>query len=121
MRRLLQLLVPCLFLGGCFGPGEGLEVPEKDIYFPVGMAMDPEGEHLFVVSSDFDLQYNGGALQSYDLARLQEELPRRCTSDQDCDSTCDLSFGLCVDGAGSPCKQCDRSEAEQVLYPGRCQ
>jgi hypothetical protein len=85
------------------------------------MAMDPEGEHLFVVSSDFDLQYNGGALQSYDLAALQDELPQRCTSDQDCD--CDESVGLCVvdSETGSPCKQGDRSEAEQVLYPGRCQ
>jgi hypothetical protein len=120
MRRLLQLLVPSLLLGGCFGPGEGLDVPADEIYFPVGMAMDPEGEHLFVVSSDFDLQYNGGALQSYRLADLQRLLPQRCTSDQDCD--CDESVGLCIVDAetGSPCQQGERSEADQVLYPGRC-
>ena len=70
MRRLIQLVIPCVLLSGCFGPGEGVEVPLDQIYFPVGLALDRDAsgakgpDHLFVVSSDFDLQYNGGAVQS---------------------------------------------------------
>lgn len=123
MRRLVHLFAPCVLLSACFGPGEGLEVPEDEIYFPVGLAMDPSGEHLFVVSSDFDLQYNGGTIQSYRLNGLSEELPKRCTSDQDCDSrACDAAIGLCVvdSETGSPCKQGDRSQPDRILYPGRC-
>jgi hypothetical protein len=134
MRRLLQLLVPSVLLGGCFGPGEGLDVPEDEIYFPVGLAMDASGQHLFVVSSDFDLQYNGGAIQSYRLGGdrstrgdgLFEQLPLSCSSDQDCASSaqgksvCDN--GLCVgEEGGSPCPGDDERSADQrVLYPGRC-
>ncbi|HXK17532.1 MAG TPA: hypothetical protein VNG33_07010, partial [Polyangiaceae bacterium] len=84
MRRLLKLLIPCVFLSGCFGTGEGVEVPPDQIYFPVGLALDKDARHLFVVSSDFDLQYNGGAVQSYDLDRLHGALPRLCASDADC-------------------------------------
>jgi hypothetical protein len=133
MRRLLKLLVPCVLLSGCFGPGEGLEVPEDEIYFPVGLAMDPSGEHLFVVSSDFDLQYNGGTLQSYRLGGdrsvrgdgLFEELPLSCASDQDCSASsqgkgvCDN--GLCVaEVGGSPCSGDERSPEQRLLFPGRC-
>src|SRR5215217_5704545 len=90
MRRLIQLIIPCVLLSGCFGPGEGVEVPKDEIYFPVGLALSRDGnadeapDYLFVVSSDFDLQYNGGAVQSYDLNALSEELPARCVVDADC-------------------------------------
>src|SRR3954468_17542461 len=82
MRRLIQLVIPCVLLSGCFGPSDGVEVPVDQIYFPVGLALDGQGaahDHLYVVSSDFDLQYNGGAVQSYDLKKLSEQyLPRLC-------------------------------------------
>jgi hypothetical protein len=127
MRRLQYLVVSCVLLSGCFGPGEGVEVPQDQIYFPVGLALHGEpGEkpgHLLVVSSDFDLQYNGGAVQSYNLDRLEGAdgvLPQRCSDDGACGSgICEA--GLCVAGSGeSPCPQGDRADADRLLYPGRC-
>lgn len=101
MPRLVQLLVPCALLCGCFGPGEGLEVPRNEIYFPTGLALDREANYLYVVSSDFDLQYNGGAIQSYHLPALEELL-----LDEDQDDPCR--------GLG------ERAPADKLLYPGRC-
>ena len=127
MRRLIHLVIPCVLLSGCFGPGEGVEVPIDDIYFPVGLAVDENAKHLFVVSSDFDLQYNGGAVQSFDLNDVYDELPVRCTEateEEDCAEakqgrTC--VQGLCADdAASSPCPSGDRLDADQLLYPGRC-
>jgi hypothetical protein len=125
MRRLVQLLVPSLFLSGCFGPGEGLEVPEDEIYFPIGVSMDARGEHLFVVSSDFDLQYNGGAIQSYDLNKLAANIQRTCASDEDCDGLqgstgCDTKAGLCLFGDADFCPGAELAPSERVLYPARC-
>jgi hypothetical protein len=124
MRRLLQLIAPCLFLGACFGPGEGLEVPEDEIYFPVGLSMDSAGEHLFVVSSDFDLQYSGGAIQSYDLDELREQLPTTCASEQDCEGGEVCEGGLCATGSGADTTACgelgEHRDDELLLYPSRC-
>jgi hypothetical protein len=127
MRRVLQLVASSLLLSGCFGPSEGVEVPVDQIYFPVGLALDSENSHLFVVSSDFDLQYNAGAVQSYPLdgdEGLEAKLPVTCSSDDECaelgaGNVCD--DGLCAPGAGeSPCPSGDRSEADKLLFPGRC-
>ena len=128
MRRLIQLVIPCVLLSGCFGPGEGVEVPQDEIYFPVGLAVDKGSEHLFVVSSDFDLQYNGGAVQSYDLGKLEAALPQRCATDLDCEgaamgSHCQAG-GMCAavadDEDATPCQQGDRSSGDRLLFPGRC-
>ena len=131
MRRLIQLVIPCVLLSGCFGPGEGVEVPQAQIYFPVGLALDGDAKHLFVVSSDFDLQYNGGAVQSYDLDALSALLPQRCVTDADCEATatqpaasmgthCQQS-GMCAKNEDStPCQQGDRADADRLLFPGRC-
>jgi hypothetical protein len=139
MRRLIQLVIPCVFLSGCFGPGEGVEVPTDQIYFPVGLALSRDGDdadgnpdYLFVVSSDFDLQYNGGAVQSYDLNALNNQLPRRCVVDADCQQkegetapvgpVCQPG-GMCAASkadSDSPCPQGDRADADRLLFPGRC-
>lgn len=101
MPRLVQLLVPCALLCGCFGPGGGVEVPKDAIYFPTGLALDRDADYLYVVSSDFDLQYNGGAIQSYDLARLEPLL---------LDET-----------SAEPCGALgERDPADKLLHPGRC-
>jgi hypothetical protein len=114
MRRLITSALFCVLLSGCFGPSDGVAVPVDDIYFPVGLALDRDNRHLFVVSSDFDLQYNGGAIQSYDTERIAEELPRPCEE----------PGGLCAPEDASfegPCKNGERSAAQRLLYPGRCQ
>ena len=128
MRRLLQLVIPCVLLSGCFGPGQGVEVPQDQIYFPVGLALDKDAKHVFVVSSDFDLQYNGGAVQSYDLDKLQKALPSVCNGPEDCGGS-PCNNGLCVprepsssDPDPSPCPdEKDRADSDRLLFPGRCQ
>jgi hypothetical protein len=125
MRRLIQLVIPGVFLSGCFGAGEGVEVPQDEIYFPVGLAVAKDAKHLFVVSSDFDLQYNGGAVQSYDLSKLHAALPQLCVTDADCEGapqgTQCQPGGMCAsDGAATPCAQGDRSDGDRLLFPGRC-
>src|SRR5688572_18460670 len=95
----------------CFPPGDGVEPPPDQIYFPVGLSMDPEGKSLFVVNSDFDLQYNQGVLQRLDLERVHALVPKSCASDADCDEDdrCDVEPSadngeipsyFCVDRSG---------------------
>jgi hypothetical protein len=119
MRRLVPFLIPCVLSSGCFG-GEGLEVPTDEIYFPLGLAIDSAGKHLYVVSSDFDLQYDGGSVQSYRLDDLYAKLPQRCATDADCgDGKCNQ--GMCSTTLeDSPCPQGDRPPEDWLLYPGRC-
>jgi hypothetical protein len=49
------------------GGGGGTDPPADTFYFPVGLAVSSGGNALYAVNSDFDLQWNGGTLQSYDL------------------------------------------------------
>jgi hypothetical protein len=56
----------------CYSSGGGSDPPARSFYFPVGLAVSPGGNALYVVNSDFDLQWNGGTLQSYDLSNIRE-------------------------------------------------
>jgi hypothetical protein len=111
MRRVIPSALFCVLLSGCFGASDGVEVPVGAIYFPVGLALDPSNEHLFVVSSDFDLQYNAGAIQSYEVKGIAEKLPAGCGDDAD--ETCRPDFDA------YPC-QSERTASERLLYPGIC-
>src|SRR5687767_15552893 len=90
----LALAITALGAGGCFAPGEGVEPPLDRLYFPVNLTTDQSGQHLFIANSNFDLQFNGGTVQSFDLVRLRELVPLACASDSDCapraDTRCDL-------------------------------
>jgi hypothetical protein len=61
--------VPACYSGG----GAGTDPPKNTLYFPVGLAVSSGGNALYVVNSDFDLQYNGGTLQSYDLFAIRRD------------------------------------------------
>src|SRR6476661_2185322 len=50
---------------GCYSTGEGPEPKPNALYFPVGILPSPGGNALYVVNSDFDLQYNGGTVEAY--------------------------------------------------------
>jgi hypothetical protein len=56
-------LVPACYTGG----GGGTNPPTATFYFPVGLAVSSGGNALYAANSDWDLQWNGGTLQSYDL------------------------------------------------------
>jgi len=59
---------------GCYpSGGEGTQPPPNAFYYPVGLAVSAAGNILYAVNSDFDLQWNGGTLQSYDLFRVRHD------------------------------------------------
>ena len=60
--------VPACYSNG----GGGTDPPTNTFYFPVGLAVSSAGNALYVANSDFDLQWNGGTLQSYDLSLIRQ-------------------------------------------------
>lgn len=58
----------------CYSGGNGSPPPLDGLNFPVGIAVSKGGGILYVANADFDLQYNGGTIQSYDLARLRRDV-----------------------------------------------
>jgi hypothetical protein len=56
----------------CYDTGDGTSPPTRSFYFPVGLKVSHGGSVLYAVNSNFDLQYNGGTLQSYDLRRIRQ-------------------------------------------------
>jgi hypothetical protein len=123
----LALAITALGTSGCFAPGDGIEPPLERLYFPVNLTTDQSGQHLFIANSNFDLQFNGGTVQSFDLERMRSLVPRACESDTDCAPAegCDLGLGWCVatEGpfAGQPCGPFgEKSLADRLLSPGFC-
>jgi len=71
--------LPALLLSGladCYQSDEGTAPPRNEFYFPVGLQVSAGGNVLYAVNSNFDLQYNGGTLQSYDLRQLRHDTVR---------------------------------------------
>jgi hypothetical protein len=87
-------------VSGCFSGDSGRAPDGNRIYFPVGIVLGPGDattppRRMYVANSDFDLQYNAGTLQAFDLDRLSAYVPHYCNQDSDCDGvdgapTCDL-------------------------------
>ena len=149
MRPLFLLAAfSTLLCNSCFSPGDGQSPPLEKLYFPTGLALDPvpvdaagvaTGEpsrYLYIASSDFDLQYRSSSLASYDLGKLVKLVPRSCAADSACRTdageTCDTvpsaaNLGVpsyfCIPREGAaPCGAfLDRSQADRLLNPGRCQ
>lgn len=67
--------LPALVLGAvaCYSTGDGRPPPVDKFYYPVGLAVSPGGNVLYAANSDFDLQYNGGTIQSYDLRLIRRD------------------------------------------------
>ncbi len=124
---------------GCFPPDEGRSVPLDKIYFPVGIQVSPGKKWMYVVNSDFDLQFNAGTLQVYDLAELRSRIPRYCNRNDDCPGQeCDTTgkgTGVggtdgapthrCVGASRNPCEGADKGATvqlvqDQLLTPGLC-
>ncbi len=71
--RLACWLLSSFVLSGCYTQGDGTAPPPDEIYFPVGLTVSRGGNVLYVINSDFDLQWNGGTLQSYDLHQIRRD------------------------------------------------
>lgn len=67
----LPALLGLSISSACYSQGDGADPPLDQLYFPVGLQVSHGGSVLYVANSDFDLQYNGGTLQSYDLALIR--------------------------------------------------
>lgn len=76
---------------GCFALGMGLEPPLQQFYYPTAVVTSPGGRTLYVVNSDFDIQYTGGTVQAVDLegvracaGRLRDNLARGSSAENAC-------------------------------------
>jgi hypothetical protein len=71
-----QLALGAVLVGAvgtsCYSAGTGTDPPPDTFYFPIGLAVSPDANVLYAANSDFDLQWNGGTLQTYDLASLRQ-------------------------------------------------
>jgi hypothetical protein len=65
--------IPAVVAAACYSTGNGTPPPPAIFYFPVGMTTSRGGNVLYVVNSDFDLQWNGGTIQSYDLNAIRRD------------------------------------------------
>lgn len=134
LRPSLALAAAVFAVPACFPAGEGTEPPLDRFYYPTGLEISSDHEFLYVVNSDFDLRYTGGAVQSVDLSRVRAFVPRECTEDADCrsDERCDTNASKgraasfwCVSErgahAGEPCGVLgEKTDAQELLQPGRC-
>ena len=57
----------------CYTAGNGTSPPMNSFYFPTALTVSSGGNVLFAINSDFDLQWNGGTLQSYDLFKIRRD------------------------------------------------
>jgi hypothetical protein len=80
-------LLPALLLAACVNPGQA---PEPGLLnFPSALALSTEGSpaaFLFVANSNFNVRFNAGTLQAYDLAALDAALARAAA-----EGTCEAS------------------------------
>src|SRR5215472_2957560 len=75
VRTPLKTCLPALLVAtvaSCYSAGNGTAPPDKSFYYPVGLGVSLGGNVLYVANSDFDLQWNGGTVQSYDLHLIRK-------------------------------------------------
>jgi hypothetical protein len=51
----------------------GVPPPSDQLFLPTGIAIDPDGQWLYVVNSNFDLRYNAGTVTAVNLRRVAED------------------------------------------------
>ena len=74
----LSALGALVLAGGGCGLGQaGIDPPMDQIFLPAGLAVDPDGNWLYVVNSNNDLRFNAGTLLAIDLqkAKLDRDTP----------------------------------------------
>lgn len=75
-KLLLCSLMLALLAGasGCAEEQAGIDPSRDTFYFPVGLAIDPDRQVLYVANSNADLRYNGGTLMALDIGLLPQDL-----------------------------------------------
>jgi YVTN family beta-propeller protein len=111
------VVVASAVISSCYpNGGGGTDPPTDTFYFPVGLAVSAGGNALYAVNSDFDLQWNGGTLQSYDLFKIRQDTARLIAA----------NLGTLTNDAGQPVAPQDLANPPynidfvQVPIPGQC-
>jgi len=99
----------------CFTSSEGLEPPPDKLYFPTGVALSPGQTTLFVASSDFDLQFNGGSVAALNLDDAGDTRGVRTMAQQVAVAV--ASGAPLADACGGIGAE---PNTEEFLYPGPC-
>jgi DNA-binding beta-propeller fold protein YncE len=76
---------------GCPASSEEARLAPNRFYFPTGLAVSPDQQHLFLTNANADLRFESGTLQVLDLARIDElvaswdggVVPPGCRRDED--------------------------------------
>lgn len=90
------LICSSLALPACNLDNAGDDPPEGLLYMPAGVLLstppsaDEGPRHLFVVNANFDLRYNAGSLQAYDLDAVDAAIAKCADRDQLGATTCQI-------------------------------
>jgi DNA-binding beta-propeller fold protein YncE len=57
-------------VGGCTASSEEVRPPSDQVFFPTGVALSPDDEHLFVLSANSELRYDSGTVSVIPLDRV---------------------------------------------------
>ena len=64
------ILIGMIGTASCSLNEPGVEPPNRAIYFPIGLALHPDGRYAVVVNANFNLSYRNGTLSIIDLSQL---------------------------------------------------
>ncbi len=71
----LAFAASALVLASCAGADRGTAVDPTVFHYPTGITLDPGGDWLYVVSTNFDDLYHGGTVLPFSLAAFEQLLP----------------------------------------------
>jgi DNA-binding beta-propeller fold protein YncE len=79
MNLIRAVALVALALGACNLSNPGFDVPVGVLAYPIAITLsepsaDVRAGYLYVANSNFDLRFNGGSVQSYDLDALEKKL-----------------------------------------------
>jgi hypothetical protein len=89
LKSCLSALLGLFSVSACNLANVGDPPPDADIYFPTGMFLSGQSEDsaprfLYVVNSNFDLRYNRGSVQAFDLDALEAKISGCAQPGLDC-------------------------------------
>jgi len=83
-RSLVGFGLGLVALLGCYNSGEGADPDDKRPYYPTGIALSASGKWLFLANSNFDLAYNAGTVQAYDVEAIKTAFDACKAGGSDC-------------------------------------
>ena len=119
-------------LSGCYLDNSGQDPNPTQLYYPTALVVSPGRSALYVANSDFDLQFNGGTVVAYDLAKLRGRviapLLAGLTAGKGSDACAAVALGDLgqpvsdgnPDGHLLPSSKTDSAEGSSLLSPGPC-